>query len=184
MSRGTFIAVVGPSGAGKDTVIAGAMAKRADLLLARRVISRPPSPDTEDYDSVTTAEFAQRCAAGAFALHWRAHGLDYGIPISVTADLASGRHVIANLSRTVIPAARAAFQPFLCCVVTAEADVLATRLVARGREDAADIARRLARAADPSPQGVDVRIIDNSGQLEQAINTFLGALPPVQPVSA
>ncbi len=34
-------AIVGPSGAGKDTLIRGALAARPDLRLIRRVITRP-----------------------------------------------------------------------------------------------------------------------------------------------
>ena len=53
-----LVAIVGPSGAGKDTLIRGALAARPDLHLARRVITRPADTDSEDFDSVTEADFA------------------------------------------------------------------------------------------------------------------------------
>ena len=62
-------AIVGPSGAGKDTLLAGALAARPDLVLVRRVITRPTEAGGEDFDGVTEAVFAQRLAAGDFALH-------------------------------------------------------------------------------------------------------------------
>jgi ribose 1,5-bisphosphokinase len=181
VSRGTFIAVVGPSGSGKDTLIRAAVAERPDLVAARRIISRPPDDATEVFDSVSEAGFEQARAAGRLALEWRAHGFLYAIPISVESDLAAGRHVLGNLSRQAIGAARARFRPFLVLVVTAPAEVLAQRLSARGREDAAAIAERLRRADCTAPDGPDLRVIDNGGPLEAGVRALLGALPP-QPV--
>jgi ribose 1,5-bisphosphokinase len=183
MSRGTLVAVVGPSGAGKDTLIRAALIRRPDMVVARRVISRPPDDATEVFESVSEAEFERARAQGRFVLDWRAHALRYGIPASVERDLSAGRHVLANLSRQAIEAARARFQPFLAVVVTAPAEVLASRLAARGREDPAAIAGRLGRASYAAPNGPDVLVVDNGGTLEAGIRAFLAALPP-QPVRA
>ena len=181
--RGTLIAVVGPSGAGKDTLIREALARRPDLVAARRVISRPADDSTEIFDSVNPAEFARRRAEGQFALDWQAHGLSYGIPAAIGQALEAGRHVLANLSRAAIPVARGRFRPFRALVVTAPAAVLARRLAARGREDAAAIRARLERAGYDLPLGPDVVVIDNGGALEDGIAAFLDALPG-QPVSS
>ena len=40
---GRLFAIVGPSGAGKDTLIQGALAARPGLSVVRRVITRPTS---------------------------------------------------------------------------------------------------------------------------------------------
>ena len=180
MSRGCFIAVVGPSGAGKDSLIRAAVAARPDIVAARRVITRPSDP-TEDYESVDESLFKERQRAGYFALCWSAHGLMYGVPLEVEKDLAAGRHVMANLSRTVIDQARQCFQPFQVLVVDAPVEMLATRLAKRGREDVADIQTRLERAAYPPPEGPDVTVIDNGSDLCAGEAAFIAALP--QPVS-
>ena len=79
--QGGFVLVVGPSGAGKDTVIAGARAAlegEPRLLFPRRVVTRLAS-EWEAHDSLDEAGFRRAEAAGAFAQSWRAHGLCYGI---------------------------------------------------------------------------------------------------------
>ena len=180
MARGTFIAVVGPSGAGKDSLIRAALAARSDLVAARRVITRPIDP-TEDYESVDKSEFSDRLDAGHFALDWSAHGLMYGVPIQIEVDLAAGRHVMANLSRSVINQAREKFQPFQVLVIDASAETLAQRLATRGREDAAEIQARLERATYARPEGPDVKVVNNGADLSAGKAAFLAALP--QPVS-
>lgn len=175
MNQGVFIAVVGPSGAGKDTLIDAALSQRPDIVRARRVITREPSPDTEDFESVSDAAFEGMLLAGALALSWDAHGLSYGIPATVKDDLAAGRHVIANLSRRVWQDAKLRFLLKQLIWVTAPREVLAKRLAARGREDVADIEARLRRQTDaPPPEAV---MIDNGGTLEDGVGAFLAALP-------
>jgi len=54
--------------------------------------------------------------------------------------------------------------------------VRAARLAGRGRETAADVAKRLEREGAPVPAGVDPVIIDNSGSPPAGIAAFVGAL--------
>lgn len=180
MSGGRFIAVVGPSGVGKDSVMAGLAAARPDLHLVRRVITRPEDAGGEVHDAVSPALFAARAAGGDFALHWRAHGLHYGIPAEVACILGAGQDALANLSRGVLAQAARRFPGMVALHVTARPEVLAARLRARGRESATEIARRLARPVAPFPDGLDVVEIDNSGPLEQAVRAALAALYPVK----
>lgn len=170
MKNGRLILVVGPSGAGKDTVLAYAkmhLSGYSQCVFARRVITRPPGAG-EEYESVSEAEFQQR----SFALSWSAHGLHYGIPVTIEADLAAGKTVIANVSRAVIAAARKAYH---CMVIeiTAPIEVLAKRLAERGRECEADIIARLTRTATPADADT---IIMNDGLPEAAGAMFLAKL--------
>lgn len=175
---GRLFAVVGPSGAGKDTLLAAAAAARPDLTIARRVITRPAEAGGEPFEGVSPAEFAARAAAGAFALSWSAHGLHYGIPAGIDATLAAGRDVAFNGSRAVLEEAARRYPGLTVIHVTAPAPVLAARLAARGRESADDIAARLARAAFTLPPGLTVRVVDNGGPLAAGTAAFLAALQP------
>ena len=154
MSRGRFIAVVGPSGVGKDTLMRAMVAARPGLRRVRRVITRPAHPGGEGHEAVSEAEFATRLKEGGFALHWRAHGLRYGVPVGIGLDLAGGRDLLVNLSRGALAEAQGRFQPFAVVHLVASGEVLAARLAARGREAGAEIEERLAGAVQPLPEGV------------------------------
>jgi ribose 1,5-bisphosphokinase len=174
---GTLVLVVGPSGAGKDSVIAYARARlRGKVVFPRRIVTRAAADDGEDHDTVDAAGFDAAVAAGRFALHWRAHGLGYGVPAAIAADLAAGCCVVVNVSRSVLGEARARFRPLVVVSVTAPAEVILDRLRRRGREAEAEIAGRLARGGEYAVAGPDVVAIDNSGPLAAAGEAFLGIL--------
>lgn len=175
MRTGHLFAVVGPSGAGKDTLMAEARRARSDIVLARRVITRPAEAGGEPFEGVTPEDFARRQAAGAFVLSWQAHGLSYGVPASIEDDLARGRDVLVNLSRGVLPAALSRFPDLTILNITAAPEVLAARLTARGRESGADVARRLSRSV-ALPREARIVTIDNSGALSDAVTALLGVL--------
>ncbi|MCB1334729.1 MAG: phosphonate metabolism protein/1,5-bisphosphokinase (PRPP-forming) PhnN [Roseivivax sp.] len=177
---GRLIAIVGPSGVGKDSVLAGLLAADPGLCAARRVITRAPEPGGEDHEPVDEAEFHRRRAAGAFSLSWGAHGLYYGIGVDVPDQVAAGAQVLANLSRGVLAEAGTAFAALTVLHVTAEPTVLAARLRARGREDDAGIAARLSRSAKPLPAGLDIRELRNDGTLAEAVSRARALLQPVR----
>ncbi|TXM87776.1 phosphonate metabolism protein/1,5-bisphosphokinase (PRPP-forming) PhnN, partial [Methylobacterium sp. WL116] len=132
---GGFVLVVGPSGAGKDTVIAAARAQLAGdprFVFPRRLVTRPPSAH-EDNAEIAEAEFSRAAAAGAFPLHWRAHGLGYAIPAEALTEAEQGRVVVCNVSRRVIEAARRTLPGVHVVAITAAPEILAARLAARGQ---------------------------------------------------
>ncbi len=161
---GVLVLVVGPSGAGKDTLIAYAKAQLEGdtrFVFIRRVVTRQGDAQLEDHANLAPAEFADALAAGAFALHWRAHGLGYGLPASMLDHLAEGRVVVANTSRGVIDQARALAPRLVVAHVQAASEVLAQRLVGRGREDFVAIVARLRREAPPVSASEAVEIVNN-----------------------
>ena len=170
-------AIVGPSGAGKDTLIRGALALRPDLRLVRRVITRPTEAGGEDFEGVTPQDFANRRDRGEFTLHWQAHGLCYAIP---KAQIDGPGDVIFNGSRAALSQAARAFPDLRVILVTAPDAVLAARLVGRGRESRADIEARLQRAAFSLPGGVTAETVINDGTPDQGIARLLAALQPVK----
>jgi ribose 1,5-bisphosphokinase len=172
-----LVGVVGPSGAGKDTLMQGAraaLAEDARFVFARRLITRPAEAGGEPHMPVTADAFASLRESGGLALWWQAHGLLYGIPASIEAEIAAGRVVVANLSRGVLAEA-AARHRLRVLHITAPVALLSARLAMRGREDAADIAARLSREA-PLPAGLDVETLSNDGAREDGIAAVLAAL--------
>jgi ribose 1,5-bisphosphokinase len=173
METPMLVLVVGPSGAGKDTLLDAARQALADdprFRFVRRVITRPAEAGGEAHEAVTDAQFATR----AFALAWQAHGLRYGIPDDIATDIAVGRVVVANVSRGVIAEAAGRF-PVRLIEITAPPEVLAARLATRGRESAADVAMRLARTV-ALPDGIALETVLNDTTVETGTARFLAAL--------
>ncbi|QCO57696.1 phosphonate metabolism protein/1,5-bisphosphokinase (PRPP-forming) PhnN (plasmid) [Pseudorhodobacter turbinis] len=176
MTGGRLIAVVGPSGVGKDSIMAALASPQMPLV--RRAITRAPGLGGEDYDAMTPADFAKATEAGAFCLHWSAHGLQYGIPAQVRRDVEAGADRIVNLSRGALGEAAKIFARLVVLHITASPETLAQRLKHRGREDTGDIAKRLASAQKPLPAGLNVIEIVNDGPLEAAVAKARAALQP------
>lgn len=176
MSTGRLIAVVGPSGVGKDSVMAGIAARAPEIRLVRRAITRDADLGGEVFDAMTPETFARAVAQGAFCLHWDAHGLRYGIPAQVLETVRGGTDCLANLSRSALPRAAAVFPRLLVLNITAAPEVLALRLVDRGRESGDDIARRLRQAGKPLPPGLPTVTLCNDGPLPQTVARALAAL--------
>jgi ribose 1,5-bisphosphokinase len=169
--HGTLVTVVGPSGAGKDSLLALAAQHFqgcADVHFVRRVITRSKDAGGEDHDSVTSDEFAALEAQDKFAVCWKAHGLSYGVPAYVFSQLEKGDLVIVNGSRSTLPDFQSAFARLQVINITARTEVLAERLEKRGRESKADILLRLQRSVFDIPPNFNVATIDNSGDLETA----------------
>jgi ribose 1,5-bisphosphokinase len=164
--NGAFVAVVGPSGAGKDTLIAHAKAALADepqVDFVRRVITRPCDGATEDHDTLADAEFVEALADGALALAWEAHGLRYGLPASIDGAIENGHVAVANVSRGALPALRLRYANVAVVEVTADPEILAERLAGRGRESRGEILARLARTITCDTTGPNAIALDNSG---------------------
>jgi ribose 1,5-bisphosphokinase len=177
---GRFIAVVGPSGVGKDSVMQAMAAHDPRLVLARRIITRPSDAGGEVFQGVTEDAFETQKNKGCFKLHWAAHGLQYAIPISVEDTLRQGQDVLANLSRAVLGHVKNSFERFEVIHLTADHDILAARLAARDRETAEQISHRLNRASHQLPAGLTTYEIDNSGLLDQTVQSALAHLYPVR----
>ncbi|QUS41358.1 phosphonate metabolism protein/1,5-bisphosphokinase (PRPP-forming) PhnN [Tardiphaga alba] len=155
---GRLVLVVGPSGAGKDTLLGLAQAALADdhdVVFVRRVVTREASAH-ENNVQVTPDAFRAAREDGAFAIDWEAHGLCYALPRSIDDDIRAGRNVVANISRTVIPALRTAYADVVVVSITAPPEVLAARLASRARASDGPLSDRLKRSVETS--GADVTI--------------------------
>ncbi|WP_029074609.1 phosphonate metabolism protein/1,5-bisphosphokinase (PRPP-forming) PhnN [Kaistia adipata] len=171
MNTGVLVAIVGPSGVGKDTLIGHAKAQLAEedgFVFVRRLVTRGENA-FEDHDTLDEAAFTEGVASGRFPVSWRAHGLGYALPAATVEAIAAGAVVICNFSRGALVAARERFPAVRVVAISAPDAILAARLIARGRETEAGVAARLAREAicareiDPDLTIVNDRPIEQSG---------------------
>jgi ribose 1,5-bisphosphokinase len=170
---GCFVAVVGPSGAGKDTLLKIAAARLAGhrrIHFVRRIITRRSDRETEVHDTMDVETFEAARAADAFALSWEAHGLHYALPRLALQKVVEGNIVVANISRRQLDAAQRTFGALGIVEITARPEILAARLRARGREAPQDVGMRLARCVDLRPPAGTIKHvkIDNSGPADAA----------------
>lgn len=179
MAQGIFFFIVGPSGAGKDALIEGARARLANTghyVFARRIITRPSGAPGEDHQGVTEAEFDALLHQRQFLITWQAHGLRYGLPASLCQQLADGLNVIANGSRTMIRELAGKVARLVVIEVTAPVEVLAARILGRGREDEQATRQRLLRSVAPLPVDIETLQVDNGGTLTEGIERFVTTL--------
>lgn len=171
---GRLVLVVGPSGAGKDTLIGLAWAACADdgtIVFPRRVVTREPS-SFEDNEQLSLEAFAEAQARGEFAVHWQAHGHCYALPRAIDDQIRAGRAVVANVSRTVVEAMRRAYIDVVVVLVTAPSEILSQRLSARARGSDGRITDRLRRAVDDAAATPDFTIM-NVGSAEDHARELL-----------
>ncbi|WP_311971131.1 phosphonate metabolism protein/1,5-bisphosphokinase (PRPP-forming) PhnN [Pseudomonas baltica] len=179
-----LIYLMGPSGAGKDSVIDAARGRLATIPVdvVRRVITRSAESIGEQALGVSDERFAAMQHAGDFAMNWRANGHDYGIPEDINLWLAQGRHVLINGSRDYLPEAQRRYPDLLPVLVSVSSDVLRQRLLLRGRESLEEIERRLQRNDRLRTQAQQwqgrgaAQVLDNSGTLEQAVADLMALL--------
>lgn len=165
---GGWIFVCGPSGAGKDSVMALAqqiVGGRRDIVFARRMVTRPTQQGS-DHDPVTESDFHALVQASGLRWHWQAHGFHYGIAKDYAAEVKAGRRVVINGSRAHVQALLSS--PDIRLIqITAGPNQLAQRLAQRGRDTASAIDERMTRNTRFSGLKTDCLIV-NDGELAVA----------------
>jgi ribose 1,5-bisphosphokinase len=173
--KGKLYYVIGPSGAGKDTLIDAIRTDHPeDIIVAHRYLTRPFGAGGENHVAVSEQEYLSRQQKGLFAMSWQAHGLCYGVGLEVKAWLDKGFSVLLNGSRAELSQAQQCFGSDLVpIVVNVELDVLRARLQNRGRESREEIERRLQRASEFALSKQEgFYPIDNSGDVQSSAKQF------------
>ncbi|SNY73359.1 ribose 1,5-bisphosphokinase [Enterobacter sp. CC120223-11] len=170
---GRLIWLVGPSGSGKDSLLAALRQREhARMLVAHRYITRPANAGSENHIALSEHEFFTRAERQLFALSWHANALYYGVGIEIDVWLHAGFDVVVNGSRAHLPQAKARYAEALLPVcLQVSPDVLRSRLEQRGRETQKEIAQRLDRAARYTPD--NCLMLNNDGSLLQSVDIFL-----------
>jgi phosphonate metabolism protein PhnN/1,5-bisphosphokinase (PRPP-forming) len=143
---GAWVFICGPSGVGKDSVIASAqqaLQAHTNIIFSRRMVTRPAQAGS-DHDPIRKTDFLGLVQAGKLSWHWSAHGFYYGIAGHYATDVQAGRLVVVNGSRAHV----SQLVPSVAVRVvqmTADPAQLAARLALRGRDTAGAVAERLAR---------------------------------------
>lgn len=173
---GLLILVVGNSGSGKDSIMKGVKERYPTELknfcLTQRYITRPTS-DTEDNLAVTPKQFKLMSRQGRFALEWYIYGLDYGVPIEIDDWLKKGHHVLVNVSRSIVKNAREIYKNIMVVFIEVPLEISLKRVKERARETGKRLEDRIERARKNQSFPEADFTIDNSGDLEDAINKFL-----------
>jgi phosphonate metabolism protein PhnN/1,5-bisphosphokinase (PRPP-forming) len=168
MSKGLWVIVCGPSGAGKDSVLQHAersLESGSRIVFARRFVTRAAGPGARDAE-LSRGELRKLLASGGVAWHWQAHGQDYAIGAGYRDLVARGSIVVVNGSREHA-AGLLGRTDVRTVLVTAPSETVRERLLARGRESTEAVALRMERNAVLDLQDAD-RVIANDGPLEAA----------------
>jgi ribose 1,5-bisphosphokinase len=176
---GPLVYVMGPSGAGKDSVLErarGMLSIEMPVVFAHRYITRPADVGGENHVALSRGEFALRRAHGLFAFHWHAHGNDYGIGREIDAWRAADLAVVVSGSREHYEKVAGMDPDLHPVLITAPPDKLKARLAARGREDAVAASGRLARSEAYSMSDPRLVTIVNDEAFIRALAT-LGCSP-------
>ncbi len=180
MTTGRLVYCMGPSGAGKDSLLDWLRAHLptpCPVHWAQRTISRAAMSGGEAHESVSPDAFVALRRQQAFALHWDANGLGYGVRHAQLAPLTLGGWVLLNGSRAYLPEALARFPGLVAVHITASPQVLRERLLSRGRETREEVDARVERAlAYEPPPGAASLEVRNDGALGDAGQRLLNAL--------
>jgi len=176
---GILVLVVGNSGSGKDSIISEVVKRFPSNLnviqLTQRYITRPSS-ETEDNIAITPEVFKEMSRQKKFALEWHIYDLDYGVPIDIDDWLKKGHPVIVNVSRTIVKKARSIYRNILVVFISVPFDITLKRVKERARESGKLLQERIQRAKENQTFPEANFIVDNSGELEIAIDQFLSCL--------
>lgn len=173
--RGVCLVIAAPSGAGKTAITRALLAQEHELMVSVSVTTRAPRPGERDgvhYHFRDQAAFDAMVAGGAL-LEWaQVFGRSYGTPRApVEQALTAGRDMVFDVDWQGYRHLRAALPGDVTgvFVLPPSLPALEGRLRARGGDDAAEIARRMAKAHDEIGHWQEFEHVIVNDDFEQAV---------------
>ena len=144
-----LLAVSGPSGVGKGTMVKTLIARRADVVESVSCTTRAPREGEvhgKHYFFLSREEFERRIAEGDFVEYDEHFGNYYGTPKSFIRDTLKDKSIIMEIDVVGALQAKKTFpETLLVMVVPPSVEELKRRLASRGSETETQIENRLAR---------------------------------------
>jgi guanylate kinase len=152
--RGLMLVLSSPSGAGKTTISRALLERDGNLTLSISATTRPMRPSEKEgvhYYFVDPARFDRMVAEDALLEHAKVFGHSYGTPRApVEKSLAEGRDVLFDIDwqGTQQLAEKKREDLVAVFVLPPSTAELERRLQTRAQDSAAEVAKRMAKAAD------------------------------------
>ncbi|MDQ6916402.1 MAG: guanylate kinase [Pseudomonadota bacterium] len=172
---GNLFVIAAPSGGGKTSLTRALLERERDIRLSVSYTTRPPRPgeqDGVDYHFVSSDRFAALKDAGEFLEHAFVHGNWYATSATwLKAQVSAGQDVLLEIDwqgaaqvRLLIPDSVHIF------ILPPSLRLLEERLVRRGQDDAATIARRLVAAREEIRRCVEFNYVIINQEFASAVD--------------
>lgn len=171
-----LLAVSGPSGVGKGTMVKTIISRRSDVVESVSCTTREPREgevNGKHYFFLSREEFERRIAEDDFLEYDEHFGNYYGTPKSFVRETLKSKSVIMEIDVVGALNAKKAFpECILVMVVPPSVEELRKRLVGRGSETEEEIEKRLARMNYELSHKDQYDYIIVNDDLEKAIETL------------
>jgi guanylate kinase len=171
--KGKLIAVSGPSGVGKGTIVKTLVKRRGDVVESVSCTTRLPRAGEvhgREYFFLSKDEFQKRIQEGDFLEYDEHFGNFYGTPKSFVREMLKSKSVILEIDVVGALNAKKAFPECLLVMIAPPSlEELARRLKNRNTETDEEIQNRLARLEYELSQSNQYDYVIVNDELEKAI---------------
>ena len=180
--RGFMFVLSSPSGAGKSSITRALLERDASLTLSISTTSRrrrPGESEGKDYNFVSSEDFQIMINEGQFLEHAQVFGNYYGTPVaSVKQQIEAGENVLFDIDWQGTQQLKATARDDLVSVFILPPSyrALEQRLKKRNQDSDAEVAKRMAKAADELSHFAEYDYVIINSDLEQAVGEVYAIL--------